>query len=91
METTLSGLLGTGRGSEVPTTAASLDFLSGTSKGERPDWSFGEAGAAKEKTPEIVVLERLWVRTLPQVKGSFSKMLSTKILQLSLSLNCVVR
>lgn len=69
METTLSGLLGTGRGSEVPTTAASLGFLSGTSKGERPDGSWGEAGAANENTQEIVVLAGLAAGTLRQVKG----------------------
>lgn len=69
METTLSGLLGTGRGSEVPTTAASLGFLSGTSKGERPDRSWGEAGAANENTQEIVVLAGLAAGTLRQVKG----------------------
>lgn len=50
MDTTLSGLLGTGRGSELPTTAeaASLDFLSCTSKAERADWSFNKAGSAKK-------------------------------------------
>lgn len=69
METTLSGLLGTGRGSEVPTTAASLGFLSGTSKGERPDGSWGGAGAANENTQEIVVLAGLAAGTLRQVKG----------------------
>lgn len=84
METTLSGLLGRGRGSEVPTTAASLDFLSGTSKGERADWSFGEAGAAKENIQEIVVLE--WSLLSDPEAGQ-----RVKTLQLSLSLNCIVR
>lgn len=61
MDTTLSGLLGTGRGSEVPTTAvaASLDFLSRTSKAERPDWSFNKAGSAKENR-EQEILTRSW-------------------------------
>lgn len=43
MDTTLSGLSGTGRGSEEPTTAVAVDFLS------RPDGSFNMAGSAKEQ------------------------------------------
>lgn len=59
METTLSGLLGTGSGTEVPTTSASLDFLSGTSRGERPEGSFSKAGAAEEKIGGIMILSAL--------------------------------
>lgn len=75
MDTTLSGLLGTGRGSEVPTTAvaASLDFLSGASKGVRPDWSFNKAGSAKESREQEILTRswhcRVWERCLKSVKA----------------------
>lgn len=57
MDATLSGLLGTGKGSEVPTTAvaASLDILSRTSKAERADWFLNKAGSAKENREQVIL------------------------------------